>query len=118
MSQPQSRIPTLPSDQQLLKPCRRRFTESFKRDTVRLVPHEGYTFKTAATAVGVSEKSLREWHKKLAPVPTPGGPDASVEQLQDEVRQLRQQLKQAEMERAIFKKVSHERWLTSGDENG
>lgn len=38
---------------------RRRFTKEFKRDAVRLVAEEGYTFKAAATAVGVSDQSLR-----------------------------------------------------------
>ncbi len=106
MSQPQSRIPTLPSDQRSLKPCRRRFTEPFKRETVRLVTHGGYTFKAAAQAVGISEKSLREWHKQLVPAPTPCGPDATLEQLRQENRRLRGQLKQAELERAIFKKAT------------
>jgi hypothetical protein len=40
-------------------PQRRRFTEEFKRDAVRLIVEEQYTFKAAATAVGVSEQSLR-----------------------------------------------------------
>ena len=97
MSKP---IAIIPSDQRSLKPCRKRFTESFKRDAVRLVTHEGYTFK------GVSDKSLRDWHSKLSPPPTPCGPNASIDQLQDEVRRLRQQLKRAELEREILKKAT------------
>ena len=103
MSKP---IAIIPSDQRSLKPCRKRFTESFKRDAVRLVTHEGYTFKAAAQAVGVSDKSLRDWHSKLSPPPTPCGPNASIDQLQDEVRRLRQQLKRAELEREILKKAT------------
>ena len=37
---------------------RRRFTEEFKQDAVRLVVNEGYTFAVAAKAVGVGEQSL------------------------------------------------------------
>ena len=44
----------------------RRFSDDFKRDAVRLIVEEEYTFKAAAKAVGVSEKSLRDWHKKFA----------------------------------------------------
>jgi transposase len=40
---------------------RRSFSEDFKRDAVRLVVEEKYTFAAAAKAVGVSPKSLREW---------------------------------------------------------
>jgi len=48
-------------------PKSRRYPEAFKRDAVCLVTDEKYTFKAAAQAVGVSEKSLRDWHKKFAP---------------------------------------------------
>ena len=99
-------IPTTSSHQHSLKPCRRRFSESFKRDAVRLVTHEGYTFKAAAQAVGVSDKSLRDWHSKLSPPPVPCGPNANVAQLQDENRRLQQQLKRAELERDILKKAT------------
>lgn len=45
-------------------PGRRNFTAEFKRDSVNLVVEQGYTFKAAAEAVGVSSRSLREWHEK------------------------------------------------------
>jgi transposase-like protein len=35
------------------------YDEAFKRDAVRLVSEEKYTFKAAAAAVNVSEQSLR-----------------------------------------------------------
>jgi len=97
---------TIPPDQPSLKPCRRRFTEAFKRDAVRLVTHEGYTFQAAARAVGVSPNSLRQWHQRFTPAPQPCGPQASVEQLQDENRRLRRQLQRAQMERDILKKAT------------
>ena len=50
---------------------KRRFSEEFKRDAVRLVIEEGYTFKAAAAAVGVGDQSLRAWHAKYAPPPEP-----------------------------------------------
>ncbi len=46
---------------------KRRFSEEFKRDAVRLVVDEGYTIKAAASAVGVGNQSLRAWHAKYAP---------------------------------------------------
>ena len=84
-------------------PCRRRYPDDFKRDAVRLVTKEKYSFKAAAKAVGVSEKSLRDWHAKFAPQPVPCGDDATVEQLQQENIRLRKQLKRTEMEREILK---------------
>jgi transposase-like protein len=87
-------------------PKSRRFTDDFKRDAVRLVTEEKYKFKAAAQAVGVSEKSLRDWHKKFAPPPVPCGEDATVTELQLEVKRLRKQLKRAELEREILKKAT------------
>lgn len=84
----------------------RRFSEQFKRDAVRLVVEEGYTRQAAATAVGVSDQSLRAWHAKFAPVLPPCGENASVEELRDEVARLRKQLKRAELEREILKKAT------------
>ena len=84
----------------------KRYLDEFKRDAVRLVTEERYTFKAAATAVGVSEKSLRDWHAKFAPKPNPCGEDASLEELREENKRLRQQLKRAELEREILKKAT------------
>jgi len=85
---------------------RRRFTEEFKRDAVRLVVAEGYSIKAAATAVGVSEPSLRAWHAKLAPRPEPCGDGATLDELKAENQRLRRQLKRAELEREILKKAT------------
>lgn len=85
---------------------RRRFSEEFKRDAVRLVVEEGYTFKAAATAVGVGDQSLRAWHAKFAPPRPPCGENASVAELRDEVARLRKQLQRAELEREILKKAT------------
>lgn len=85
---------------------RRSFSEDFKRDAVRLVVEEKYTFAAAAKAVGVSAKSLREWHQRFAPPPEACGENATVEELREENRRLRRQLKRAELEREILKKAT------------
>lgn len=85
---------------------RRLYDESFKRDAVRLVSEEKYTFKAAAAAVNVSEQSLRAWHAKFIPPPEPCGENATIDELRDEVAQLRKQLKRAELEREILKKAT------------
>lgn len=85
---------------------RRRFTEEFKQDAVRLVVSEGYTFAAAAKAVGVGEQSLRKWHARLAPKPAPCGEDASLDELREENQRLRRELRRAEMEREILKKAT------------
>ena len=84
----------------------KRYSEDFKRDAVRLISEERYTFQAAATAVGVSEKSLRDWYAKFVPPPSPCGEQASLQELREENQRLRRQLKRAELEREILKKAT------------
>ena len=86
--------------------ARRSFSDEFKQDAVNLVVADGYSFKAAADAVGVSSRSLREWYEKFAPQPEACGEDASTQQFQDEIHRLRKELKRAEVEREILKKAT------------
>ncbi len=94
------------SDPSAIPPSRRRFSDEFRQDAVRLVVDQQYSFKAASKAVGVSENSLRKWHKKLAPPPKPCGDDASTDELREENKRLKKQLKRAELEREILKKAT------------
>jgi transposase len=89
-----------------VSPRRRRFSEEFKRDSVRLVVEEGYSLKAAASAVGVSDQTLRAWHAKFVPPPAPCGENATLEQLREENERLRKQLRRTELEREILKKAT------------
>lgn len=84
----------------------RRHSEEFKRDAVRLVTEEDYTFAAAAKAVGVSEQTLRAWRKKFGPPPKPCGEDATVDELREENKRLKRELRRAELEREILKKAT------------
>ena len=86
--------------------AKRSYTDESRRDAVRLVTHEHYTFTAAAAAVNVCEKSLRDWHAKFTPQPAPCGDDATLDQLRDENKRLRKQLQRAELEREILKKAT------------
>lgn len=98
---------TLMDDEQAAQPARkRRFSEEFKQDAVRLVSEQQYTFKAAAAAVGVCEKSLRDWHAERVAPPAPCGEEATVQQLREENKRLRRQLQRAELEREILKKAT------------
>ena len=100
-------VPQIIVDQQAVKPCRRRYGDEFKKDAVRLITDQQYTFRAAALAVGVSQKSLRHWHRKFVTVS--GGCNGSaitVEQLQADNKRLGRRLKRAETEREILKKAT------------
>ena len=83
MSRKLDSVSVVPSN---LSPKARRYSEESKRDSVRLVTGEKYSFQAAATVVGVSQKSLRDWHAKFAPPPAPCGEHASMEDLREENR--------------------------------
>jgi transposase len=85
---------------------RRRFSEEFKQEAVRLVVVEKYSFEAAATAVGVSGQTLRHWHDRLSPKPAECGADATLEELREEIKRLRRELRRAELEREILKKAT------------
>jgi len=82
------------------------YSDEFKRDAVRLVVEEGYSFKAACQAVGVCDATLRDWHRRLAPPPEPCGEDATVDEMKAEIARLRKQLKRTELEREILKKAT------------
>jgi len=84
----------------------RRYTDEFKQDAVRLIVDQGYSFRAAADAVGVTDQTLRKWHARLAPQPAPCGEDASLSELQAENKRLRKALQRAELEREILKKAT------------
>ena len=84
----------------------RRFSEEFRREAVRLIVAEQYSFKAAAAALNMSEQTLRGWHAKLASPPKPCGQDATVDELRDENKRLRKELRRAELERDILKKAT------------
>ena len=73
---------------------------------MRLIVEEGYSFKAASEAVGVCDQTLRAWHAKLVPPPEPCGDEASADELREENKRLRKQLKRAELEREILKKAT------------
>lgn len=82
------------------------YSDDFKRDAVRLVVTEGYSFQAACAAVGVCNATLRAWHAKLAPRPAMCGDDATLDELKSENARLRKQLKRTELEREILKKAT------------
>ena len=85
---------------------RRTFDEEFKRSAVNLVVTEGYGIRAAAQAVNVNESTLRLWYKKYAPEPKSCGTEASLEEVLEENKRLRKQLREAELEREILKKAT------------
>jgi len=83
---------------------RRRHSEEFKRDAVRLVTEPGYTNADAARSLGIYENFLRSWRKKYSDDKN-RVKSMSVSE-QEELLRLGEQNRRLRMERNIFKKAT------------
>ncbi len=89
------------------KPERRKYTDEFRQDAVKLVTEQGYKASEAARNLGINEGMLRRWIQKYS-----ANENATPEQQgalsaeQKRIRELEKQVKQLQMEREILKKAT------------
>ena len=81
--------------------ARKRYSREFKDEAVKLV-ETGIPVRQAASDLGISEFTLRDWVKKAQP--QGNEPVASSES--EEIRRLRAENKRLRMEREILKKAT------------
>lgn len=84
----------------MTKKKRRKFSQEFKEEAVRLVTQKGVPLKQAAEDLGIHASLLSNWKRQYL------DEDPDREALVAEVRELRKKLKVAEMEREILKKAT------------
>ena len=85
---------------------RRKFTDEFKREAVRLVNQPGSTLLGVSASLGIDRSVLKRWvdnTKEGRYESTPGKPLKSDTQAENE--QLRRELARVKMERDILKKA-------------
>jgi transposase len=78
----------------------KRYTEEFKIEAVKQVVDRGYSVYSVAERLGISTKSLYEWIKRY------GDPASDYNQLTQEIRALKAELKRVRDERDILKKAT------------
>ena len=82
---------------------RRRYTDEFKAEAVKLVTEQGYSVAAAARNLGVSANSLWTWKRNIAAVDK----DESItEDEQLELANLREEVRRLRIERDILKKAT------------
>lgn len=86
---------------------RKRYSREFKVDAVKLLNEQGYTYKQASEALGVTPGMLNRWRQELelrGDSVFPGnGKQLGME---EEVRQLREENRRLVLEREILKKAA------------
>ena len=79
-----------------------KYTDEFKKEAVALVIEQGYSLGKAASSLGISDKTLQVWVRKVR--------DQNVGGLSDderaELKQLRREVKELRTEKEILKKAS------------
>ena len=80
---------------------RRRFSEEFKREAVRLAYGSDRTIAAAARELDVRAEQIRRWRKRFEHQESLGSEPDPVE----EVKRLRRELAQVKQDRAILKKA-------------
>jgi len=85
---------------------RRKFSEQFKTDAVRLVTSGSKTIAEVTGQFDLTETSLREWVARAMADAGKGPPNALTTAERVELIDLRKRLKRAEMERDILKKAT------------
>lgn len=85
---------------------RQTYTAEFKREAVRLVTEQRYGVAETARNLGLNVNMLRRWKQEATASPQaafPGNGRLTLEQ--DEIRQLRDEVKRLRMERDMLKKA-------------
>lgn len=81
-----------------------RYTKEFKQEAVKLVKEQGYTQAQAAKNLGVEAKNLSRWIKETSHAGVPHKIRLTAEQ--EELGQLRKEVKRLRMEREVLKKAA------------
>jgi transposase len=90
-----------------MKKKRKKYTQEFKEEAVKLITEQGYQIAEAARNLGVNENMLGRWKREIE-----GGGEEVTDLLhggraiQAELNRLRKENKRLKMEREILKKAA------------
>ena len=81
---------------------RRRFSDEFKEEAVKLITEQGYKVSEASRNLDINASMLRRWQRELSPE----SDDSIDADEKAELQQLRKENKTLRMEREILKKAA------------
>lgn len=86
---------------------RRKFSKEFKQQAVALLAQQGMSYKKAAEELGLYPTQLCKWKRELALKGDKSFPgEGRLEPEAEEIRRLREEVRQLKMEREILKKAA------------
>ena len=81
----------------------KRYPEDFKIEAAKQVTDRGYKLGEVASRLGVTTKSLRDWIKRYG---DSGSQHQTISAQQDELRQLKAELRRVTEERNLLKEAA------------
>jgi transposase len=88
------------------KATRRRYSEEFKADAVRLVEEEGYKVSEVARRLDINRSVLERWRREGRSRPGDRGLRPLEDELNAELKRLREETRKLLIERDILKKAA------------
>jgi len=88
------------------KRTRRKFSDEFKAETVRLVRDSGKSIGVVARELGLTETAVRRWVEQATATVTPAAIGMLTIEERAELDQLRREVRTLRMERDILKKAT------------
>ena len=82
---------------------RRRYSEEFKADTVRLIEEQGYSTTEASRRLGIDRSVLNRWRRQGSVRSKDAGSDKREDERDTELRRLREEVRKLRIEREILK---------------
>jgi len=82
---------------------RRKFTDEFKAETVKLIRESGRSVGSVAKELDLTETAVREWVKKAEAT---GSENTLSSGDRDELRRLRKEVRELRMEKEILRKAT------------
>ncbi|MFE9861059.1 IS3 family transposase [Streptomyces sp. NPDC005780] len=83
-----------------------RYSEEFKQDAVKLVASTGRSVNSVAKDLGVNTESLRQWVRAAEAAQASGGGEPMAPVEREELKRLRKQVRELELEKEILKKAA------------
>lgn len=85
----------------------RKYSDTFKEESVKLVTEQGYSQAEASRRLGISSKNMNRWVKEHEGLSrTPSATKRLTQGEQAELVALRKEIKRLKMERDILKKAA------------
>ncbi len=89
------------------KKQKQKYTKEYKFGAVKLITEQSYSYAEAGRSLGIAGNLISRWHKEFQAMDNDAFPgQGQLSPDQEEIRNLRQEVKQLKMEREILKKAT------------